>query len=406
MFHANYSIKIMIKGKGLTVFLGEDRLITHVYKNDLISHFAEQEDKSFIGFFKPENSDASRDFFNKLDSENSVISYEIKCSINNHFLPYLFSGIKLNNGYLVIVSDNNSYLFHLYDELLSINNEHVNTIRLLTKDINSLKYNDKKVLQFNEISRLNNDLINTQRELAKKNSQLNELIAYKNRLIGIAAHDLRNPIAVILGFSDLMLDGDRSNLTEDNIMFLQNIYKSSQSMLTLINDLLVFSSFESGKVNLNLSESNLSELLTENVYLNRIIAGKKNIKLQLEKHSEDVFLFMDKDKIVQVLNNLIGNAIKFSFENSVIEIKLKTDKDNAMFLVSDKGTGIAPQNIENLFKPFSKISSVGTSGERGTGLGLNIVKNIVKAHNGKVWVESVQGKGTTFFVSLPLKSEV
>ena len=177
-------------------------------------------------------------------------------------------------------------------------------------------------------------------------------------------------------------------------------------MLTLINDLLVFSSFESGKVNLNLAKSNLSELLTENLNLNRIISGKKNIELKLEKPDEDVYLSIDSDKIVQVLNNLIGNAIKFSFPNTVIEVKLKTEKDNVVFFVSDKGTGIAPENIENLFKPFSKISSVGTSGEKGTGLGLNIVKNIVEAHKGKVWVESEQGKGTTFFVSLPSESEV
>lgn len=393
----------MIKGKGITVLFGEDKVLKHVYKNDLLADSSEPEDKSFRGFFRLQNSDAENDFFSKLDSDNSIISYEINCGINNHFFPYLFSGIKLNEGYLVIVSDNNSYLFHLYNELLSINNEHVNTIRTLTKEINSLKNNDKEVMQLNEITRLNNDLINAQRELAKKNSELNELIAYKNKLIGIAAHDLRNPIAVILGFSDLMLEGDRSNLTKDNIMFLQNIYKSSQSMLTLINDLLVFSSLESGKVNLNLTDANLSELLSENVNLNKIIAGKKNIELKFEKPTEDVYLFMDKDKIVQVLNNLIGNAIKFSFENSVIDIKLKADSDNAVFMVSDKGTGIAPQNIEYLFKPFSKISSVGTSGEKGTGLGLNIVKNIVEAHKGKVWVESEQGKGTKFFVSLPLK---
>jgi len=396
----------MIKGKGITVLFGEDKLLKHIYKNDLIPHSLESEDKSFDGFFKLEYPLAGDDFFNKLDSENSVISYEIKCGFSNHVFHYLFSGIKLDDGYLVIVSDNNSYLFHLYNELLSINNEHVNKIRLLTKEINALKNNDREIMQLNEITRLNNDLINTQRELAKKNSELNELIAYKNRLIGIAAHDLRNPIAVILGFSDLMLEGSRSNLTEDNILFLQNIYKSSQSMLTLINDLLVFSSFESGKVNLNLAKSNLSELLTENLNLNRIISGKKNIELKLEKPDEDVYLSIDSDKIVQVLNNLIGNAIKFSFPNTVIEVKLKTEKDNVVFFVSDKGTGIAPENMDNLFKPFSKISSVGTSGEKGTGLGLNIVKNIVEAHKGKVWVESEQGKGTTFFVSLPSESEV
>ncbi|MFA5011940.1 MAG: HAMP domain-containing sensor histidine kinase [Ignavibacteria bacterium] len=394
----------MIKGKGITALFDEAKILKHVYKNDLITHSLEPVSKSFSGFFSLENPYESDDFFNKLDSENSVISYEIKCGFSNHFLPYLFSGIKLDEGYFVIVSDNNSYLFHLYNELLIINNEHVNKIRSLTKEINALKNNDREVIQLNEITRLNNDLINTQRELAKKNSELNELIAYKNRLIGMAAHDLRNPIAVILGFSDLMLEGDRSNLTEDNILFLQNIYKSSQSMLTLINDLLVFSSFESGKVNLKLTKSNLSELLTENLNLNRIISGKKNIELILEKPDEDVYLSIDKDKIVQVLNNLIGNAIKFSFPNSSIEIQLKTNKDYAVFSVSDKGIGIPPQNMDNLFKPFSKISSTGTSGEKGTGLGLNIVKNIVEAHKGKVWVESRQGKGTTFFVSLPLIS--
>ena len=140
----------------------------------------------------------------------------------------------------------------LFKELTRINNEQANIIRALTKEKEELqsRQEDPPVAYYEELSRLNNDLVNMQRELAKKNRELDELNKLKNQFLGIAAHDLRNPLSVILGFSALMLEEEEANLSEDQIMMLDSILTSSEFMLRLINNLLDVSAIESGKLKL------------------------------------------------------------------------------------------------------------------------------------------------------------
>jgi signal transduction histidine kinase len=160
---------------------------------------------------------------------------------------------------------------------------------------------------------------------------------------------------------------------------------------------------DSGKISIHLEPVNLMNLIRNNVALNRVIAGRKQITVEYQSANELPILQLDRKKIEQVLNNLISNAIKYSFPQSTVHILSKSDHDNLIICVSDEGQGIPPSEMNKLFKPFSRTSVKATSGESSTGLGLVIVRKIVEAHGGRVWAESEVKKGSSFYISLPVR---
>jgi len=191
-------------------------------------------------------------------------------------------------------------------------------------------------------------------------------------------------------------------LNEKQIKFFSIIESSSEFMVRLIDDLLDISKIESGKLELNLQSTDLISLVKHNVELNSVLAEEKQIELLFSYDEHLPKIMIDAHKIEQVLNNLISNAIKFSYPQSTIEIHVTRSENNAVISVRDKGQGIPADELDKLFKPFEKSSVKGTEGEKSTGLGLIIVRKIVEGHQGEIWVESEVGKGATFYVSLPI----
>jgi signal transduction histidine kinase len=149
-------------------------------------------------------------------------------------------------------------------------------------------------------------------------------------------------------------------------------------------------------------EIEFTTLVQNNISLNRVLADKKDIELVYESNLEEFEISIDPVKIEQVLNNLISNAIKFSFPNTTIKVFVKKGINELLFGVKDTGQGIPATEINKLFIPFEKLSVKSTAGEKSTGLGLVIVKKIMEAHKGRVEVDSQQGKGSTFTCTLPL----
>lgn len=239
-----------------------------------------------------------------------------------------------------------------------------------------------------------------QQELEQKNAELAALNDQKNYFLGMAAHDLRNPLGNIQTFSDFILNEAGSSISEQHKEFLQIIKNSSTFMLGMVNNLLDVSKIESGKLDLNLEQTNIVELVKNNLKLNKTISDRKNIQLQFNPANESVEATIDKNQIEQVINNLITNAIKFSASGTVVEINLEKTSTSVTLSVTDQGQGIPQTEVEKLFNPFQKTSVKSTAGEKSTGLGLAIVKKIVEAHKGKIWVESEVGKGSTFRFSL------
>ncbi|MBC8235066.1 hybrid sensor histidine kinase/response regulator [bacterium] len=255
-----------------------------------------------------------------------------------------------------------------------------------------------------ELERANNELLAMKRELEQKNAELEELNEQKNLFLGMAAHDLRSPLSIIQSYSGFLLDIESGVLSkEQEIDFLSIIKSNSNFMLQLIDDLLDISKIESGKLELNLYQTDLLSLVKDNVALNSVLADKKQIKLSFSYDEVLPEMMIDAPKIEQVLNNLISNAVKFSYPHSTVEIYVARSEANTVISVKDEGRGIPSDALDKLFNPFEKISATGAEDEKGTGLGLVIARRIVDEHQGKIWVESEVGKGATFYVSLPIK---
>jgi signal transduction histidine kinase len=249
---------------------------------------------------------------------------------------------------------------------------------------------------------LNQELNNLSRELQKKNAELKKLGDLKNQFLGIAAHDLRNPLGIIMGYSSYLLEESEGHCSEDQIMMLKSILDSSEFMLSLLNNLLDISAIESGKLTLDLVKSNLVTVVKKNIGLNNVLASKKNILIHFDCFEKIPDIMFDVFKIEQVLNNLISNAIKYSQPGTKVNISIFLSGNNVTVAVADHGPGIPEIELEKLFKPFEKTSVKSTAGEKSTGLGLSIVRKLIIGHHGKIWVESKVGMGSTFYFSLPL----
>jgi len=235
-------------------------------------------------------------------------------------------------------------------------------------------------------------------ELEEKSQKLVALNELKNEYVGIVAHDLRNPIAAIQGFSKLLKEVN--DVKHKN--FASIIYEQSSDLLNLLNDLLDISKIEAGRLDLKLKEIDYIALVYQNIEINNFFAQKKRILITVEFAMQYQLLFIDEGKIVQVLNNLIGNAIKYSYPDSEMKIKVFKEDNQIITQVIDHGQGIPGGELENIFQMFKKTSVQPTGGESSHGLGLAIVKRIVEGHKGHIGIESNYGEGSTFYFSLPI----
>jgi len=247
----------------------------------------------------------------------------------------------------------------------------------------------------------------TERKLAKEalqqsNDQLRELNNQKNEFLGMAAHDLRNPIAVIQNASLILSRYSSENLSGKQKEFLRKIHDTSKFMLELLNNLLDISKIEAGKLDLGITKNNYPDFVRKNVEFNGFFATEKDISIDLVLSNEIPPIDFDQNKIEQVLNNLISNAIKYSHPHTTITIEVLKEKAFVVTKVIDQGQGIPQDELSHVFKAFQKTSTKPTAGEKSTGLGLAIVKKIVEGHQGEIGVESEVGKGSTFFFKLPL----
>ncbi len=173
-------------------------------------------------------------------------------------------------------------------------------------------------------------------------------------------------------------------------------------MLQMVEDLLDVSAIESGRLVLSPKPTDLVALIDRNVALNTILAEGKQIRLSFQHDQSPPSVLLDPVKTEQVLNNLISNAVKFSHPGSQVAIGLDQQEDQVVISVRDEGQGIPADELDRLFKWFGRTSVRGTEGERSTGLGLAIARRIVEGHQGRMWVESQVGEGSTFYVALPI----
>lgn len=344
------------------------------------------------------------DFVAELQTQGAAFDWELNVPVAGQVTTLHFAGTRLGNHLLVVGARTNDECLELQKETVKTGTEPANPLRSVLKEQAELTRvrasHDSKL--YDEISRLVNELVTMQRELVKKNAELQELNRQKNRFLGMAAHDLRAPLQAVLAYSDFLIDEAAHRLDAEHQDFLSIIRASSDFMLHLVNDLLDVAKIELGTLELNLQPTDLTALVEHNTALNRILAARKQIELRFHPGGELTELMLDPPKIEQVLNNLIGNAVKFSQPHTTISVRLSTLDDRAVISVHDEGPGMPADELETLFQPFLKTGVSSTDSERSSGLGLVIAEKIVAEHGGEITVESQVGKGTTFYVTLPI----
>lgn len=236
--------------------------------------------------------------------------------------------------------------------------------------------------------------------LERQKNLLEEMNQTKNRFMGMCAHDMRNPLSLIMGYCELIQDGTMGNLSEDLSSSIGIIEKSSMKMLNMVNSFLDISVIESGKLELKFSTGSLKSLIEEYLETCRFLADRKNIKIHASL-IDTADMSFDKYRISQVLDNIIGNAIKYSPQGSTIHVMLDEVSGNIRLRVQDEGPGIPDDDKKKLFQEYRRLKAQPTGGEMSTGLGLAITKKIIDYHHGRIEVESQPGNGSTFILSFP-----
>jgi signal transduction histidine kinase len=240
-------------------------------------------------------------------------------------------------------------------------------------------------------------------EIKNKNIQLKELNDLKNKFLGIASHDLRNPLYMIKTFSEALKDESLGEVNEKQKEVLGKIYNASNFMQGLLENLLDISKIESGKIDINKQAQDLNLTAKQQVDLSQLLGAKKNIKLHFDPASPLPAVAYDASAIMQVMGNFIGNAVKFSPLDSKVLITTEALENCIRFSVHDEGPGLSDEDQQLLFKEFQTLTARPTGGEKSTGLGLAICKKLIHLHDGSVGVSSQLGKGSTFYFTLPLE---
>jgi two-component system sensor histidine kinase/response regulator len=241
-------------------------------------------------------------------------------------------------------------------------------------------------------------------ELKQSAANLKKLNDAKDRFLSIISHDLRAPFSSILGFTDLLLEDDTLSEVEKQ-QYITYIQDSSKSMLALVSSMLDWTRLQTGRIKFEPEKINARELIDNSINTISGTALKKGVEVE---NQVDAFyhLYVDKNLILQAFNNLLSNAVKFTRMGDKIKISANMPSSSRMisFSVKDTGIGIKQANLDKLFDIETKFTSEGTAGERGSGLGLSLVKEIVEKHGGQIDVKSEFGKGTEFIFTLPVAS--
>ena len=240
------------------------------------------------------------------------------------------------------------------------------------------------------------------RMLVETNKELEHLNEEKNKLIGIAAHDLRNPISIIFSFSDLLLSNRFYKMDTNAGKIVEYIRETSSNTLILLEKLLDMSKIESASIEISLKVQDYIPFIKKYIAINQMLADKKKITFRFESDAKSILIPFDEHYLSEVLNNLFTNAIKYSYPESEIFVKVSNTADDTVKTeVIDTGEGIKKEEQAGLFGYFQKTSTKPTAGETSTGLGLAIAKKIVLEHKGIIGMTSKRKEGSNFYFELP-----
>ena len=241
-------------------------------------------------------------------------------------------------------------------------------------------------------------------EIARKSRELEVASQHKSQFVANMSHELRTPLAAMLGYAELLRDGMFGELPEKSVRILERVQANGKHLLGLINTVLDISKIESGQFKLNLVEYSLDSMVETVRVATESLASAKQLSFRTDVVKGLPYGLGDEPRLTQVLLNLVGNAIKFTDAG---EVCISADAKNGSFVVSvsDTGPGIPDEERERIFDKFHQVDSTSTKTKGGTGLGLAIAKEIIEMHGGRISVESIVGRGSTFRMELPVRAQ-
>lgn len=245
------------------------------------------------------------------------------------------------------------------------------------------------------------ELAESKRQIEDAYQKLQELDQIKTKFFANISHELRTPITLILAPTEMMLNRNLGNLTKDQEKYLTIMQTNSLRLLKLINNLLDLAKIDAGKMELYYNRADFAKYVNGVVFSVSPMAEKKSLALRFTSNEAIPEFFFDADKIEKVILNLVFNALKFT-ERGEITVSCSRQENNVLVKVSDTGIGIPKEHMPKLFSRFSQADSSASRKYEGTGIGLALARELVELHHGKIWAESEEGRGTTFFFTIPI----
>jgi PAS domain S-box-containing protein len=255
----------------------------------------------------------------------------------------------------------------------------------------------RKVIQCNI-----RDITERKRKEREIEEELKETMKTKSNFTSMVSHELRSPLGVIKEGINLILEGLAGDVNDEQRDLLDTAKRNTDRLGRLINNVLDFQKMTSGKIGFDIRENDINEIVLEVNKAMSLLAKEKGLDLAVDVDDSIPKIWLDKDKIIQVLTNLVSNAIKYT-EKGNITISTKQEDNTVHVIVRDTGMGIKAEDMQKLFQAFKQLDKTGDKKKGGTGLGLAISKEIILAHKGKIWAESEAGKGSSFHFILPIK---
>jgi signal transduction histidine kinase len=254
-----------------------------------------------------------------------------------------------------------------------------------------------------EIGALAADVNRMSDELRRLYGELEMASRHKSDFLATMSHELRTPLNAIIGFSEVLHEQMFGELNERQLTYVNDVLEAGRHLLSLINDVLDLAKIEAGRMELELSEVALPELLRSAISMHAERADRGGIELSLRTEPEDIRISADERRVRQIVFNLVSNAVKFTPTAGRVDVSARLDDGQVEVAVADTGHGIAAEDLETIFEEFEQTKD--GKREEGTGLGLPLSRKLVELHGGRLWVESELGDGSTFRFTLPVRQE-
>lgn len=275
-------------------------------------------------------------------------------------------------------------------------------IEQITKEEGHVKRLEELTVEFDKSAKL---LVRRDLELSGANEKLTQLDKMKSEIISIVAHQLRTPLSAIKWTLKILLDEDAGAVSPEQRDLITKGFESNERMIALINDMLAVDRLESGKIKYNFVPVQFEDLVQDMIRSLLPLATQKNIRVEFSSPETPLAkIKIDPDKMRDVLQNLIDNAIKYTKNEGTVSVGVAMEKEELHFWVKDNGIGIPDEEKEKIFSRFFRANNAIHTETDGSGLGLFIAQSVIKRHGGKLWFESVLDVGTTFHVLLPFSS--